>query len=64
MQKLLIRLLADIIRNAVPDAIRLGMSVVQGFRPTGLVQRVPANGMDGSPFRPQAEGLNQEGELR
>jgi hypothetical protein len=26
--------LADIIGNAVPDAIRLGMSVVQGFRPT------------------------------
>ena len=34
--------LADIIRNAVPDAIRLGMSVVQSFRPTGLVQIVPA----------------------
>src|SRR5258708_22356749 len=32
---------ANIIRNAVPDAIRLRMSVVQSFRPTGLVQIVP-----------------------
>src|SRR6476620_4253902 len=27
--------LANIVWNAVPDAIWLGMSVVQGFRPTG-----------------------------
>jgi hypothetical protein len=34
--------LANLVWNAVPDAIRLGMSIAQGFRPTGLVQIVPA----------------------
>jgi hypothetical protein len=34
--------LANIVWNAVSVAIWLGMSVVQGFRPTGLVQIVPA----------------------
>src|SRR5947209_15433535 len=34
--------LANIVGNAVPDAIRLRMSIVQGFRPAGLVQIVPA----------------------
>ena len=36
------RRLTNIVGNAVPDAIRPGMSVVQGFRPTRLVQIVPA----------------------
>src|ERR1700704_3803391 len=34
--------LTNVVWNAVPDAIWFGMSVVQGFRPTGLVQIVPA----------------------
>ena len=33
--------LANIVWDAVPDAIRLGLLVFQGFRPTGLVQIVP-----------------------
>src|SRR5208282_371402 len=33
--------LANIVGNAVPDAIRLGLLVFQGFRPTGVVQIVP-----------------------
>src|SRR6476659_5733487 len=31
----------NVIWNAVPDAIWLGMSVVQGFRPTVLISAVP-----------------------
>ena len=34
--------LANIIRDAVPDAIRHGMLVVQGFRSTGLIVIAPA----------------------
>jgi hypothetical protein len=46
------RLLADIVRNAVPDAIRPGRAIVQSLWPAALIEIVPANGMDGSPARP------------
>ena len=38
--------------------------LAEGFRSAGSITVVPANGMDGSPFHPQAESLNQEGEPR
>ena len=64
IQRQLHDLATDIVRNSVPDAVRPGRSVFQGFRPASLGEIAPSNGMDGSPSRPQVESLQQEGELQ
>jgi hypothetical protein len=40
---------ADIVGDAVPDAAWPRTAILQRLRPAGLVEIVPANGMDGSP---------------
>jgi hypothetical protein len=40
-----------------------GRFIFQRLQPASLVEIAPSNGMDGSPFRPQAESLQLEGEL-
>src|SRR5262245_10196595 len=63
--------LTDIVGNAVPDAVRPGMSVVQSFWPTGPIQVVPtveggtrnANLFQGTPYR-QGGLLDQPNDLK
>ena len=52
----------DVVGNAVPDPIGLRRLVFKGFRATRSEPVIPANGMDGSPSRPQAASLQPEGE--
>ena len=40
--------LADIVRNAVPDAIRPGRAIAQSFGPAGVIKIVPA--VEGRPW--------------
>src|SRR5215510_10598133 len=63
--------LTDIVGDAVPDAVRPGMSVVQSFWPTGPIQVVPtveggtrnANLFQGTPYR-QGGLLDQPNDLK